>query len=297
MFNEKDYEKFMEIAFEEAKLSLKEGNKGFGAIVIKNNKILAKSHDTEITENDPTAHAEINVIKKASKSLGRELQNCILLSTHEPCPMCMTAIIWSKISELVYSVSIEDSLKQGRNMIDIRSDEIKLRSNANISIKEGILAQKCLMLYNKKVRKYIKQFRIATSENWENLSKELLEKRKQWFFENENQINEIQGSEVEKAYKILLMKLDISEKEAPIIEKSEKKLIFHSMNSCFSLEACKILDLDTRVICKKIFEKPTDDFIKLLNPKLNFSRNYNCIRPYADYCEEVIYLDIDTYSV
>ncbi|MFX1597219.1 MAG: nucleoside deaminase, partial [Promethearchaeota archaeon] len=87
----------MEIAFEEAKLSLKEGNKGFGAIIIKNGKILAQSHDTEITENDPTAHAEINVIKKASKSLGRELKNCILLSTHEPCPMCMTAVIWSKI--------------------------------------------------------------------------------------------------------------------------------------------------------------------------------------------------------
>jgi tRNA(Arg) A34 adenosine deaminase TadA len=291
MFEEKDYEKFMEIAFEEAKLSLKEGNKGFGAIIIKNNKNIAQSHDTEITENDPTAHAEINVIKKASKSLGRELQNCILMSTHEPCPMCMTAIIWSKISELVYSVSIEDSLKQGRNMFDIRSEEMKLRSNANISIKEGILKQKCSILYNKKVREYIKQFRISNSQDWEKTSTELLEKRKQWFHDNENQINKLRGSEVEKAYKVLLMKLNISEKEAPIIQKSKNGLIFHSRNACFSLEACKILDLDTRIICKKIFERPTEDFIKLLNQNLRFSRNYNCIRPYADYCEEIIFLE------
>ncbi|MFX0027312.1 MAG: nucleoside deaminase [Candidatus Hermodarchaeota archaeon] len=291
MIDEKDYEKFMLIAFEEAKLSLKEGNKGFGAIIIKNDKILAKAHDTEITETDPTAHAEINVIKKASKSFGRELQSCILFSTHEPCPMCMTAIIWSKISELVYSVSIEDSLKQGRNVINLGCKEIKLRVNANISIKEGILKQKCLLLYNKKIREYIRQFRTAASQDWKNYETEIIKKRKKWFLENRSKINKFKGSDIEKAYKMLIMKLEIDELEAPIIEKSNSKLVFHSKNFCSSLEACKILDLDTRIICRQIFERPTEEFIKLLNPKLRFSRNYNFIRPYADYCEEIISLD------
>ncbi|MFX1326603.1 MAG: nucleoside deaminase [Promethearchaeota archaeon] len=281
----------MEIAFEEAKLSLKEGNKGFGAIIIKNGKILAQSHDTEITENDPTAHAEINVIKKASKSLGRELKNCILLSTHEPCPMCMTAVIWSKISELIYSVSIEDSLKQGRNIIDIRCKEIELRSNVSISIREGILKQKCLILYNTKIREYIKQFRTTSQKDWKKNEKKILEKRKKWFLDNKSQIDNLKGNEVEKAYRLLIMKLEIDEEEAPIIEKSNVKLVFHSRNFCPSLEACKLLDLDTKIICKEIFERPTEEFIKLLNPKLRFSRNYDFIRPYTDYCEEIIYLD------
>ncbi|MFX0139341.1 MAG: nucleoside deaminase [Candidatus Hodarchaeota archaeon] len=291
MLDEDFYEKFMKIAFKEAKLSLKEGNKGFGAVIIKNDMILAQSHDTEITENDPTAHAEINVIRKASKNLGQELQNCILLSTHEPCPMCMTAIVWSKISELVYSVSIEDSLKQGRNMINIRCKEIKLRSKANISIKEGILKQKCLILYDTKIREYIKQFRTAKLQDWKNYETELMKKRKKWFIENQSQIEKLTGSDVEKAYKILIIKLDINEEEAPIIEKTNIKLVFHSKNFCPSLEACKLLDLDTRIICKEIFERPTEEFIKLLNPKLRFSRNYKFIRPYADYCEEIISID------
>ena len=291
MYDKNYYDKFMEIALEEAKLSLKEGNKGFGAILVKNNKILARSHDTEVSENDPTAHAEINVLKKAFKNLGKELLNCILISTHEPCPMCMTAIVWAKISELIYGVSIEDSLKQGRNMINISCKEIKHRSNADISIKGGILKQKCLKLYNTKIRECIKRFRAALPDDWKNYEIELLNKRKKWFLDNKSKIDKLNGNEVEKAYKLLLMKLEIDESEAPIIKKSKKKLVFHSKNFCPSLEACKILGLDTRIICKEIFEKPTSEFIKLLNPKLRFSRNYDHIRPYAKYCEEIMFLN------
>ena len=290
MYYKEYYEKFMEIAIEEAKLSLKEGNKGFGVVIVKSDKILVRSHDTEVTDNDPTAHAEINSIKKAVQIIGKELENCILISTHEPCPMCMTAIVWSKISELVYGVSIEDSLKQGREMINISSKEIKSRSNAKILINEGILKKKCLKLYHSKIREYIKHFRTLSPDDWKQYGKELLEKRKKWFQNNKSQIDKLNGSDIEKAYKLLIMKLKINEEKIPIIEKSNNKLVFHSKNFCPSLEACKILDLDTRVICKEIFEEPTDEFIKMINPKLQFARNYNSIRPYTEYCEEVIFL-------
>ncbi|MFX1568577.1 MAG: deaminase [Promethearchaeota archaeon] len=284
------YEGFMEIAFEEAKISLKEGNKGFGVVIVKNDKILAQSHDTEITDNDPTAHAEINCIKEVTKIIGRELEDCILISTHEPCPMCMTAIIWSKIPELVYGVSIEDSLKEGRKLINITSKEIQSRSKANIIINEGILKEKCSKLYNTKIREYIKQLTKTTPDDWKKYGKELLEKRKKWFIEHKSQIDKLNGSDIEKAYKLLIMKLEINEEEIPIVKKTENKLVFHSKNFCPSLEACKILNLDTKIICKKIFEEPTNKFIKMINPKLEFARNYNFIRPYSKYCEEVIIL-------
>jgi len=290
MSHKEYYEKFMEVALEEAKISLKEGNKGFGVVIVKNDEILVQTHDTEVTDNDPTAHAEINGIKKVVKIIGKELENCILISTHEPCPMCMTAIVWSRISELVYGVSIEDSLKQGMNMINISSKEIESRSHTNILINEGILKEKCMNLYNSKIREQIKQFRTSSIDDWKLYGKELLERRKKWFQDNKSRIDNLIGSDIEKAYKLLILKLEISDKEMPIIEKSNKKLVFHSKNFCPSLEACKILDLDTRIICKEIFEKPTDEFIKMINPKLQFTRNYNSIRPYTEYCEEVIFL-------
>jgi tRNA(Arg) A34 adenosine deaminase TadA len=68
-----DYKKFMKIAIEEAKDSLKEGNKGFGAVLVKNGKIIAKAHDTEVTNSSPTAHAEMNAIRKAAKNYGKDL--------------------------------------------------------------------------------------------------------------------------------------------------------------------------------------------------------------------------------
>ncbi|MFX1572857.1 MAG: nucleoside deaminase [Promethearchaeota archaeon] len=283
-----NYKKYMEIGLEEAKTSLKEGNKGFGAVIVKDDKILARSHDTEVTDNDPTSHAEMNCIKKVIKC-GKELENTILISTHEPCPMCMTAIILSKIYELIYSVSIEDSLKQGRNRINISSEEIKNRSNSTIIIKKGILKEKCMVLYDSKVREYVKQFRNSRLEEWKLYGKELLERRKKWFHDNQILIDKLTGSDIEIAYKLLSMKFKVKEEEIPIIEKTNKKLVFHSRNFCPSLEACKILGLDTRMICKAIFEESTDGFIKLINPELKFTRNYEKIRPYKDYCEEIIY--------
>ena len=67
MITNKHYEEFMKIAIEEAKTSLKEGNKGFGAVVAKDDRIIASAHDTEVTDQDSIAHAEINAIRRALK--------------------------------------------------------------------------------------------------------------------------------------------------------------------------------------------------------------------------------------
>lgn len=145
-----EYNKFMEIAIKEAYRSLEMGNNGFGALIIKNNKIIAKAQDRENTDRDPTSHAELNAIKLAAKKYGKDLSYSILFSTHEPCPMCTTAIIWAKISGIVYSVSIEEALKFGRKRIDIPCEEIIQRTNAKIWVKKGILKDRCINLYKSK---------------------------------------------------------------------------------------------------------------------------------------------------
>ena len=288
MMTSKHYEEFMKIAIEEAKTSLKEGNKGFGAVVAKDGRVIASAHDTEVTDQDSIAHAEINAIRKASKIYRKDLTGCLIISTHEPCPMCTGAIIWSNISKVVYGVSIRDSIKAGRDMINLSCKEIIKKSNAEVNIQNGILKKECLKLYNNDIRKLVKEFRKS---EWINIEEDLLNKRMQWFESNKMMIRKLKGSDLEKAYHLILMKIGIKSSEAPIVEKSENKIIFHSKNYCPSLEACIILDLDTREVCKEIYERPTEELIRRLNPKLRFTRNYECIRPYSDYCEEIIILE------
>jgi hypothetical protein len=109
-----------------------------------------------------------------------------------------------------------------------------------------------------------------------------------WFKDNLSLITNLEGSELEKAYRLLLLKLGITEEEAPIVRKNKNAIIFHSRNFCPSLEACMILGLDTRIICRSVLERSTDALIKKINPLLQFSRNYEKIRPYSPYCEEMI---------
>lgn len=82
----------------------------FGAVVVKDKKVIAFAHNTVCESIDPTAHAEINAIRKACKILNtRDLSDCILVINAEPCPMCLSAIIWSNIKEVYYANTKEDT--------------------------------------------------------------------------------------------------------------------------------------------------------------------------------------------
>lgn len=92
---------YMDIALEEAKRAMELGEVPVGAIIIKDNKIISKAHNLKETLNDPTAHAEILAIQKATKVLKNwRLSGCEMYVTLEPCPMCAGAILQSRISKL-----------------------------------------------------------------------------------------------------------------------------------------------------------------------------------------------------
>jgi hypothetical protein len=76
-----------------------------------------------------------------------------------------------------------------------------------------------------------------------------------------------------------------------VVQKTDKAISFHSMNFCPTLEACRILGLDTREVCKKLNEGATQDMVRQIDNRLRFTRNYECLRPYSDYCEETIYIE------
>lgn len=86
----------------------------FGAVIVKDGKIISKDHNRVIGKNDPTAHAEMNAIKKASKKLGTfDLSGCEIYTTCMPCPMCLGAIKWANIKIVYYGASSKDADKIG----------------------------------------------------------------------------------------------------------------------------------------------------------------------------------------
>ena len=106
----KPKKKFMKLAIEEAmKGNKKYGKYPMGAVVVKENKVIAKSYNGFPGNKDPTAHAEILAIKKAAKKLKtRYLNDCILYSTNEPCAMCSGATVWANMKGIVFGASVND---------------------------------------------------------------------------------------------------------------------------------------------------------------------------------------------
>ena len=92
-------------AVKEARKGVKAEHGGpFGAVIVKDGKIIARGHNRVTSTNDPTAHAEIVAMRKACKKLKKfELKDCILYSSCEPCPMCLGAIYWARLKGLFYA--------------------------------------------------------------------------------------------------------------------------------------------------------------------------------------------------
>lgn len=105
---------YMDRAIELSKIGIENGGGPFGAVIVRNDEIIAEAHNTVTIDNDPTAHAEINAIRIAARLLGRfDLSDCEIYSSCEPCPMCLSAIYWAKIITVYYANTRFDAAKIG----------------------------------------------------------------------------------------------------------------------------------------------------------------------------------------
>jgi tRNA(adenine34) deaminase len=132
--------RFMQQALEEARASAAAGEVPVGAVLVHDGKILARSGNRTIRDSDPTAHAEIVVLREASRVLGNyRLAGTALYVTVEPCSMCAGAIIQARVPRLVYGC---DDPKGGavRSCFEILTDP---RLNHQVEVTTGILASDC----------------------------------------------------------------------------------------------------------------------------------------------------------
>lgn len=130
---------FMSLAVAEAKAGIRSKHGGpFGAVVIKDGKVIASSHNCVLKDNDSTCHGEIAAIREAERKLKTfDLSGCELYTTAEPCPMCLAAILWANISKVYFGCSIEDTAAVG-----FRDEKFEKMLNLNYKALRDLLEQK-----------------------------------------------------------------------------------------------------------------------------------------------------------
>lgn len=133
-------EELMRIVMNEVDIAIEEGNSPFAAILIdEESNIIASSHNTAKSMNNPVLHAEINLITEACKKLNtRDLSNYALMSNAWSCSMCMSACIKAKIKNFFYGAPSEDDMNPNITIFDIKD-----KTNGELNITTGILADEC----------------------------------------------------------------------------------------------------------------------------------------------------------
>ena len=133
----------MRLAIEEAKKAQTVGEVPIGAVIVKDGEIIASGYNRRETSNDPTNHAEIVAIRRASQVLGGwRLIGCTLVVTLEPCPMCAGAIVQSRIERVVYGT---DDPKAGcaGTLMNLLNEP---RFNHQADVVSGVLSSECSAL-------------------------------------------------------------------------------------------------------------------------------------------------------
>jgi len=142
------YREFMKRAIDSATSGIKKLEGGpFGACIVLKGKVIAVAHNTVLQEKNPICHAEINAITKAVKKLKSPfLEDCVIYSTTEPCPMCFSAIHWAKIKKVIYGTRISDVKRRGFNELQLPARKIKILANSPVQLKASFMRKECLDL-------------------------------------------------------------------------------------------------------------------------------------------------------
>ncbi|AFL98510.1 MULTISPECIES: tRNA adenosine(34) deaminase TadA [Desulfitobacterium] len=145
-----NHQDYMRLALEEARIAFEYGEVPIGAVVVHDNQVIAKAHNEKELRQDPTAHAEVLAVQRATQALGVwRLSEATLYVTLEPCPMCAGSLVQARLKTLVFGAA---DLKGGAvgsvtNVLDVN------RWNHRVEVVAGILEEECSQILKDFFRK------------------------------------------------------------------------------------------------------------------------------------------------
>ncbi len=142
--------KLMEQAIEACRTGIATGQSPFGAVIAtREGEVICAAHNSVRSDTDPTAHAEINAIREASRTLGTmNLIGHYLVSTCEPCPMCASAIHWARLDAVVFGATIDDAREAMFNELTLPAQQLYDTGGSHVKIYPLVLRDKCQELFN-----------------------------------------------------------------------------------------------------------------------------------------------------
>lgn len=142
------HEHWMRLAIEQARKGIASGQSPFGAVVVRRDVLVGAGHNEVWHRTDPTAHAEVVCIQNTAKALRTiDLTGCVMYTTTEPCPMCASAIHWSRLDAVYFGASIADADGAGFHELSVPIEDIYTKGGSTTKAHRGVLAKECAALF------------------------------------------------------------------------------------------------------------------------------------------------------
>ena len=143
-----DEHQLMRHAIRAARTGIAAGQSPFGCAVARGDQLLVATHNTVRADTDITAHAEINAVRRACREVDAIfLDECTVATTCEPCPMCLTALHWSRAGQVYYGATIEDAAQAGFNELQVGAAQLLVQGGSRLKLSPGVLVAECRSLF------------------------------------------------------------------------------------------------------------------------------------------------------
>lgn len=144
-----DPEDLMRLAIERCREGIAAGQSPFGCAIAIGGRLLACEYNTVLATTDITAHAEINALRSACHAIGGIfLEDAVVATTTEPCPMCMAAMHWARVKTVHYGASITDAADAGFNELHLTAADLLQQGGSRVQLVHGTLAGECRQLFD-----------------------------------------------------------------------------------------------------------------------------------------------------
>ncbi len=149
MSSQEDDRRFMQLAIDKAREGIEQGQSPFGACIAREGQMIAVAHNTVWRDGDSTAHAEVNAIREACRSLDTiDLEGCTIYTTCEPCPMCFSASHWAGVSRIVFGAGITDAAGAGFSELRISAQQMKTQGRSTVVLVPDFMLQDNQLLFS-----------------------------------------------------------------------------------------------------------------------------------------------------